>query len=101
MARPTGKKRRENQAAAAKVRAENREKRLKEQQESIAAKATGRTKAAKTKVAARLKIQNEGKANETKPKAKKRGLMTKFEKQQAEKKRKSERAKAWRNRNKK
>lgn len=96
MARPTGSQRRKNQAAARKVDQEKRDKAIKEKNERIASKATGRTKAAQTKVAARLKIQNEGKANETKPKTKKRGLMTKAEKKEADRKARAARAKAYR-----
>ena len=66
MARLTGKQRRENQSAAAKVRAEKRDKFIKEKNERIAANATGRTKAAQTKVTARLKIQNAGKTTSKK-----------------------------------
>ena len=74
MARPTGKQRRVNQAAAAKLRKENAEKRKKEQNERIAANATGRSKAAQTKRSARLKI----KEKETKPK--RRTIMTNAQK---------------------
>ena len=98
MARPTGTQRRKNQAAAAKVRREKREKFLKEQNERIATGARGRNKASQTKRNARLKIQNAGKTNETKPKSstKSRALMTKAQKKEADKKARLARAKAYR-----
>ena len=95
MARPTGKQRRENQAAAAKVNKEKRDKAIKEKNERIAAKATGRTKAAQTKVSARLKIQNAGKTTD-KPKSstKRRALMTKPERAAADRAARLARSKA-------
>jgi len=56
----------------------------------------GATKWAKNKLKINNKEDKKPEETKPKPKKKKRGLMTKFEKKQAERQRKSERAKAWR-----